>query len=103
MDDKIFKNIDVYNFDVTDEQVFKFKTETLDKKLPNEYIVESFVGFFKVNKSKKEFRILKRKYYNYLDFLNYPKDEDIDNAIFITYKVAIKSGFKVFLESKYSN
>jgi len=102
-DSMMFENIDIYKIEISDESVFKFKKQIFDDDLPNEYVVDLLEFVFKVNKSKKEFRILKRNYYDTEVFLGYPNKHQVDFATFTAYKTAMKAGFKVFLENKYSN
>jgi hypothetical protein len=102
-EDLIFRGLSFMNYKVSDKEIADFKKRAFAKNLPNEYIFETYFGYFKINKKEKTFDILKRKYYNDFELFGYPSDEEIDYATMIIYKVAIRSGFKGYLDNKYSN
>jgi len=103
IDDKIFNPISLYGIKIDDEVVENFKEMVNQDDFPDEVVVDIVQGVFKINKVKKEFRILKRYSYDREIYLGYPSDLQIDLEIFTAYKVAKLSGFEVFLENKYSN
>lgn len=103
IDDKIFNPISIYSLDISEESIEDFKKMVEREDLPDEVIVDTIEGVFKLNKVKKEFRILKRNHYDQDIFLGYPNDFQIDFQVFLAYKTAKLSGFNVFLENKYSN
>lgn len=102
-DDLICCDLSFLAYKVRREDVSTFIQKANDKFLPDEYIFETLEGFFKINKVKKEFRILKRKQYDDLLFLGYPNKSKVDLEIMKIYKIAKRAGFKVFLENKFSN
>jgi hypothetical protein len=99
----IFGNLHHLALPIHDKMIEEFHRVHEQEFEEDEFIIDSLEGFFKVNRIKKEFRILKRKYYDPEIYLGYPSNDEIDRAICILYKVAIKSGYKVFLESKFLN
>lgn len=103
IDDKIFNPLSLYSVKVEEEMVADFKKMVSSDEFPDEVVIDIVEGVFKINKLKKEFRILKRHSYDAEIYLGYPNDFQIDLQVFIAYKVAKLSGFKVFLENKYSN
>jgi hypothetical protein len=102
-EDLIFGGLSFMSYNVSDEEIEDFSRRAFAKNLSNEYIFETFFGYFKINKEEKTFKILRRKYYKDFEILGYPSDEKIDYATMILYKVAIRSGFKGYLDNKYSN
>ena len=102
-DDMFFGSLEFYNYRVTKYDIDYFKMMALRNDLPSEYVVESTEGFFKVNKDKCEFRILRKKSYDNYIYKGYPTDEEINFKIMVIYKSAKKVGFNIFLENKYSN
>ena len=103
VDDLMFDNIEIYKLEITEEEVFRFKKQIFNDDLPNEYVIDLLEFTFKVNKIKKEFRILKRHYYDTEVYIGYPNKQQVDYTTFSAYKTAMKAGFQVFLENKYSN
>ena len=103
MEDMICKDIELYKIEVEKEDVEVFKFAVNQKGMPDVFTFESLQGYFKIDKIKKEFRILKRKSYGDLTIIGCPTDTQIDEEIAFIWKVACRSGFKVFLENKYSN
>jgi hypothetical protein len=103
IDDKIFNPLGIYSIDVSEESIDDFKEMVKRDDLPNEIVVDTIEGVFKLNKDKKEFRILKRNHYDQEIYLGYPNQFQVDFQVFIAYKVAKLSGYNVFLEAKYSN
>jgi len=98
-----FLPMDFFKFEVSKKDIEIFKEATLDCSKPNEFILETLSGMFKIKQDERVFIILMRKY----DY-TLPEDldesiEEIDSQVMIIYKIAMKSGFKVFLEHKYSN
>ena len=97
----IFECLNDFKFEVDSNDIERFKKTMTTKDLPNEFIFETNEGIFKVNKSKKEFRIIERHYYP--SGIGFPSDEQIEYTIMAMYKIASWSGYKVFLDPKYSN
>lgn len=102
-DDKIFFDLNPFFVKITNDDCKRFMTISLDENLPNEYVFESKVAFYKINKNKMEFRILRRKDFIQLDYIYFPSKAEIDEAVLISYKLAKRCGFSVFLENKFSN
>lgn len=103
VDDKIFNPLGLYTVHIHDEMVEQFLEQVDSEEFPEEYIFDLAEGRFKINKVKREFRILER--YKCGDFKGspYSHDFEIELQVLIAYKVAKLSGFKVFVEPKYSN
>jgi len=97
----IFDCLFDYKFEVDNDDIERFKQTMLIKGLPNEFIFETQEGIFKVNNNKKEFRIIQRHYYP--SGIGFPTDEQIEYTIMAMYKIASWSGYKVYLDPKYSN
>jgi hypothetical protein len=102
-EDMIFNNIAFYGMEITEEQVENFRNQIFSEDLSDEYVVDSLEFVFKVNKSKNEFRILKRYYYETDVYVGRPTPQQIDYVVFTAYKLAHRAGLNVFLENKYSN
>jgi hypothetical protein len=96
VEDKIFDCIAMYRFDVELDDINKFREALCNESLPNVIIFETKEGVFKVNRKKKSFRILHRKYYP-------NKSLESDFVLMSMFKIALWSGYECFLESKYSN
>lgn len=103
VDDKIFDPLGLYTVHIHDEMIEQFKEQVNREDFPEEFVLDLVEGRFKINKVKKEFRILQRFKCGDVDDSPYAHDFEIELQVFIAYKVAKLSGFKVFLESKYSN
>lgn len=101
VDDKIFSTLLVMGFDVTQDDIDRFNDVMSSRALPNSFVFETEEGVFKINRKRKEFRIVKRKYFQVNDKIVLP--EQIDYTIMAMYKIACWSGYKVFLDEKYSN
>jgi hypothetical protein len=101
VDDKIFCCIIDFDFDVTDDDVerFRFAIELADA--PKEFVFQTNEGIFKVNKQRKEFRVLQRKYNGFGMFI--PNLIEVDYTIMAMCKIACWSGYKVYLDTKFSN
>lgn len=98
-----FFPLDYFKYEVSENDVNRFKEAALDYSKPNEFILESQDGMFKIIQDEKIFMIVMRKYnYTLLEEIE-ESIEEIDYSIMMIYKIAMKSGFKVFLEQKYSN
>ena len=98
-----FFPMDFFKYEVSKKDIDRFKEAALDSIKPNEYILETQDGLFKINQDKKIFMIVMRKYNYTLPEEIEESIEEIDYSIMMIYKIAIKSGFKVYLEQKYSN
>jgi hypothetical protein len=103
VDEKIFYDLNPFFVKVSNDDCKRFMKISLDDNLPDEYVFETKTAWYKINKKKMEFRILCRKNYDMLDFLDYPSVAEIDESVLISYKLAKRCGFKVFLENKFSN
>jgi hypothetical protein len=103
MEDLICKSLDMLKISIDKEDIELFEYAVSRDGMPNEFTFESTQGYFKVNVNKKEFRILKRNHYGELVLLGYPTDAEIDKEIAFIWKLACRSGYKVYLENKYSN
>jgi hypothetical protein len=101
IDDKIFSTLLLHGFNVEDEDIERFHKVMNTRGLPSEFIFETQEGVFKVNRKRKEFRIVKRKYFEFNGRVVLP--QEIDYTIMAMYKIASWSGYKVFLDEKYSN
>jgi len=100
----MFDNLSFYGMKVKKRDIELFKKRALSPELPDEYVFETLEGIFKINKIKKEFRVLKRNYFfDELDMLNHPNKQQIDFQVFMIYRIALRAGFKVYLENKFSN
>lgn len=101
VDDKIFSTLLVMGFDVTQDDIDRFNDVMNNWSLPNTFVFETEEGVFKINRKRKEFRIVKRKYFEFSGKVVLP--EQIDYTIMAMYKIASWSGYNVFLDEKYSN
>lgn len=99
--DTIFETIIDFKFEVDKDDIDRFIQTMSVKDLPNEFVFQTNEGVFKVNRNKKEFRILERHYYP--KGVGFPSDEQVEYTLMAMYKIASWSGFKVFLDPKYSN
>ena len=102
-EDLMFKNINIYQMKITQQRIDDFMAMVIDEDFPNEYTLDLPEFSFKVNQSKKEFRILKRNYRTAINSLGYMNDTQVDFCVYISYMTAIKSGFTAFLENKFNN
>jgi hypothetical protein len=102
-EDLMFNNINIYQIEITQQRVNEFMDMVLDEEMPNEYTLDLPEFSFKVNQSKKEFRILKRNYGCCKIEIGYLNDAQIDFCVYISYMTAIKSGFTAYLENKFNN
>jgi hypothetical protein len=101
--DCIFDDLFLYGMEIPEEMVEEFRDKALSDDMPEEYIVDTDEVVFKINKQKKELRLLQRKHYEQDVFLGMPSKQKVDFVAMRVYKVGIRAGFKVFLENKYSN
>jgi hypothetical protein len=98
-----FCPMDIFSYKVSKKEIANFKKAALDSYKPNEYILETNDGMFKITQDERVFMILMRKYeYTIPEEMDYDIDE-IDSNVMMIFKIAKSSGFKVFLEQKYSN
>jgi hypothetical protein len=81
--------------DVSSKDVMFFLDAIMDEEMPEEFVLEVDEGVIKLNRIKKEFRVIKR------NVTNNPCNADIQ--MMIVMKIAKRAGFKLFLEPKYSN
>ena len=98
IDDIIFLNLEFGMYDVTADDIRIFLEAVDSDCMPDCFYFETEEGWFKINRPKKEFRILKRKEHKNMD-----KNFECDFTIMAMYKVAKRSGYKCFLENKYMN
>jgi len=103
MEDLMFMDLSMLSVEVTDEEIEQFLYAISRKGIPNQFTFETIQGIFRINRKKKEFRILKRSRYDDLDLFDYPTDAEIDEEIAFICKLANRSGYKFYLENKYSN
>jgi hypothetical protein len=92
-----FKDISIYQRDISKSKYFEFMELVIDEDLPDEYVVDLPELTFQINQVKREIRILKRNYSPRFS------DDIIDYSVYLIYKVATKSKFKFFFENKYNN
>jgi len=97
IDDKIFFDLRLMFTDVTRKDIYQF-LKSINVVNKDHFIFETQDGFFSIDKKENEFRILKRK-----DFASQKETLESDNTIMMLYKIAKRSGFKCYLETKYSN
>ena len=103
-DDLIFGNLAFYSAKANINEAKEFKRVALSKHLPDEYCFEGIQCVIKINKIKRQFRIMSRKYYTHEEcMLGYPSKMDVDIDTMMAFKIAKLAGFEVFLEPKYSN
>jgi hypothetical protein len=95
IEDNIFYCLDCLSVDVSDEDVSNFEKAIYDITFPNVVIINFDEAKIKLDRLNKEFRIIKRN--------KTTNQYESDMLLVATIKVAIKSGFKIFLEPKYSN
>ena len=98
-----FFPLDFFKYEVSKKDIDRFKEAALDYSKPNEYILETQDGMFKIIQDQKIFMVVMRKYNYTLPEEIEETIEEIDYSIMMIYKIALKSGFKVYLEQKYSN
>ena len=95
IEDSIFYCLDCLSVDVSDEDVSNFEKAIYDITFPNVVIINFDEAKIKLDRLKKEFRIIKRNKTN--------NQYESDMLLVATIKVAIKLGFKIYLEPKFSN
>ena len=95
MEDLFCGKLSYLKIEVSSNDVTFFLDSIMDEDLPEDFMFEVDEGIIKINRLKKEFRILKR------NVTNNPCDADIQ--MMIVMKIAKRAGFKLFLEPKYSN
>lgn len=98
IDDKLFISIDFKGFEVNSSDIAMFLDVINKRCSADAFIFETEVGFFKVDKVNKIFRILKRKQKDSMT-----EHQESDFIVMAMYKIAKRSGFKCFLENKYMN
>jgi hypothetical protein len=87
-----FNLVKVDNYDVmTFEKAFDSVGEDL-------FCFRTPDAIFKIDKIKKEFRVLHR-----YEFISLRKSLEHDAVVMTLYKIAKRSGYKVFLEPKFMN
>lgn len=102
--DLIIDDISLMAVKVDKDSVKGMQQIAVDDSLPNEFSFEGVEGKFKINRRKKEFRVLFRNSFSSHPFSHLlPSDQDIDFTILKSIKIAIGAGYKVFLEPKFSN
>lgn len=95
IEEKIFSNLCCFNVRVTQKDVDNFIDAISDHWLPDVITFDVDEAMIRIDRKQMEFRILKR----YKTNNQFQSDMLLATAI----KVAIKSGFKLFLEPKFSN
>ena len=104
-EDLMFDDISFYSLEISDEKAKKFFEMIMADDMPNEYQIDLVEFSFKVNKSKMEFRILKRHYRNenHPFYKLQPSKQQVDFAVYMAYRTSMKAGFTSFLENKFNN
>jgi hypothetical protein len=97
--DTIFECLFDAKYDVDKQDIDRFVGVMKSRNLPKDFIFETQEGIFKINKKRREFKIIKRKYIDG----DYEYNMKVDYAIMALYKIACWSGYNAFLEIKYSN
>ena len=97
-EDTIFMSLEFGMYDVTKEDIKIFLEAVDGSNMPDSFYFETEEGWFKINRPRREFRILKRK-----EYLRSDKNFECDFTIMAMYKVAKRSGYKCYLENKYMN
>jgi len=95
IEDNIFYCLDCLSVQVSDEDVSNFEKAIYDITFPNLVILNFDEAKIKLDKINKEFRIIKRN--------KSTNQYESDMLLVATIKVAIKLGFKLYLEPKFSN
>jgi hypothetical protein len=95
IEDNIFYCLDCLSVQVSDEDVSNFEKAIYDITFPNLVILNFDEAKIKLDKINKEFRIIKRN--------KTTNQYESDMLLVATIKVAIKLGFKLYLEPKFSN
>ena len=95
IEDNIFYCLDCLSVQVSDEDVSNFEKAIYDITFPNLAILNFDEAKIKLDKINKEFRIIKRN--------KTTNQYESDMLLVATIKVAIKLGFKLYLEPKFSN
>ena len=85
-------------YEVTPKDISLF-LEALDQKnMPDSFYFETQEAIFKINKIKREFRVIMRKQQKDIE-----TSIEADVTVMAMYKTAKRSGYKCFLEIKYMN
>tara|TARA_R110000868_G_scaffold101361_6_gene279116 strand:- start:686 stop:979 length:294 start_codon:yes stop_codon:yes gene_type:complete len=95
IEDNIFFCLDCLSVEVSEEDVSNFEKAIYDCTFPNLVILNFDEAKIKLDKINKEFRIIKRN--------KTSNQYESDMLLVATIKVAIKLGFKIYLEPKFSN
>jgi hypothetical protein len=98
IDDKIFISLAFELYEVTPKDIALFLEALDQQKMPDSFYFETKDAIFKINKIKREFRVIARKPQK-----DFEKSLDSDLTIMAMYKTAKMSGYKCFLETKYMN
>jgi hypothetical protein len=98
IDDKIFISLAFELYEVTPKDISLFLEALDQQKMPDSFYFETQEAIFKINKIKREFRVIARTPHN-----NFEENLDADLTIMAMYKTAKRSGYKCFLETKYMN
>jgi hypothetical protein len=98
VDDKIFVNLEQWNFRVTKEDIGLFNSAMENPSLPESFAFETEDAYFKIDKVNKVFRILRRKEKSTKEAQHHS-----DMNVMVLYKIAKRSGYKCYLENKYMN
>ena len=95
VEDSMFYSLDCLKVDVAKKDIDNFSEAINDKHLPDIIMLKVDEAKIKINRATKEFRIIKR---------HITKNQFQSDLLLVAMiKVASQSGFKVFLEPKYSN
>lgn len=94
----IFGDISNFDIKIKKEDIELFMKVINDQSVPNEFVMQTHEGVFIVNKKKKSLKIFERRYQNQKLTKN-----QIDLSTFIVSKIAVKCGFSITLDVKYSN
>jgi len=86
-------------YPLTEPAYFFFYNLVFNSKVKPVFKISTPFGNFKVDRKKRMFYILERKYKDGYE----SSKEETDYGIIVMYKSAIRAGFKVFLEPKFSN
>jgi hypothetical protein len=95
-DDFLFYELNYLDVEVTETDIVLFIDNLLNNEYPNEFIIDVVEFKFKVNKEKRQFRIVERNY-------NGNNVRQVDFAVCRALKIASYSDFEIFLDPKYCN
>jgi hypothetical protein len=97
----IFTHLSLLGLELDTKEYHSFKDYIFSKKMLKRFKLQSLVGLFIVDTEKMQFKLVERTKPN--EVVSLLTDVEIEFEIILIFKMAVKMGFEIFFENKFSN